>query len=427
MHFTAFGLFWLTTLMISFIRNNAKIMLFLLMLGMVFQSASVLVLNGYGVGSQVVTSIVFLLWIIFYSNTMSRKKFILKKWSKIRKVSTFCLILTAIWIVVINDMYSVSLKIKNVELYILMLIIYMTCLLAIWTVYKRFTVEDINKIMLWVIWFVAFMGVLQFMITVNVLPHNVIIEMFVYTRDTDSAYYWSSFYPRVFSVFMEPSYCAAFMVGAFYYLISREQLTRSSSILAVVLVLEIILTFSSTAYGSFFLTGIVYLLLSKNKEALKFLLPLGAIMLVLMGLTGTLQNVLDDVIFNKMSTGSAWTRKGWDENAVEMFLRNPITGGGYKSVRGSHLYTSIIGQLGIVGTAFYIMAIVPLLLGSLRNRGANASAFFLIGVIIAQLIALPDLDFCVFWQGMYFVVLMLSVTRCQRGAETCEERMNERI
>ena len=111
-----------------------------------------------------------------------------------------------------------------------------------------------------------------------------------------------------------------------------------------------------------------------------------------------------------------------------MFLRNPITGGGYKSVRGSHLYTSIIGQLGIVGTVFYVMAIVPLLLVSLRNRSANASAFFLIGVIIAQLIALPDLDFCVFWQGMYFVVLMLGVTTgCQCGVKTCEGRMNERI
>ncbi len=418
MSITIYGLVCLTLVAIALYKNNANMMLALLILGMNFQSASVFVLNGQGVGFQLVISTIFMLWIFFYSNIFQKGKLIIVRSYEKQKFSIVAALFLGIYCVIVTKKMSINYENSFIILYLLQFLIYISCYVSMWFVHKRYSYMDIDKIMTMVITVICVIGIIQLVTTVNIFPKNVILETFIYTKDTRSAYYTTNYYPRLFSVFMEPSYCAAFLVGSFYYIISKEKLDKYCVRLAIVLLVEILLTFSSTAYGAFFVTGLIYLALCKNKKALKWLIPLAIVMGMLLLATGVLQQMLNDVIFSKGTSGSGVTRAGWDRHAMTVFQENPWFGVGYKGVRGSHLYTSILGQLGIVGTTLYVLMILPLIIAGLKSKRTTSAALFLIGSIISQLIALPDLDFCVFWEGMYIMALMLGMAKGESGYES---------
>ena len=407
MNITIFGIFFIITLLCIFISNNAKMTLGILVFSMCVQSAAVVMIGGAAVGPQLFASTMLFVWVLLNSKSVLSGKIVIKTKERYWRLST-----VSIWLffgyIAFTTYQSDSTEIdNNRNLYVIQLLIYIICYLSVPYVTKRLDKKDVDKIIEGVIIIVAVIGIIQFLTTSDILPRNFLLETFVYNNSEENLAY-NLYYPRVFSVFLEPSYCAPFLVGGFFYLISRETWNRKSLVLAIILVVEIILTFSATAYGATLITGIVYILVSKNKKSLKFLIPLAVPMLLLLFITGTMQNILSNVIFNKMGTSSAYTRNGWDMQAWDMFLKNPLFGMGYKMVRGSQLYISILGQLGIVGTILYILSVLPILLAGLRRSVTTPVSMFLIGSIAAQMIAIPDLDFCVFWLSMYLVRMMLA-------------------
>ena len=407
MNITIFGIFFIITLLCIFISNNAKMTLGILVFSMCVQSAAVVMIGGAAVGPQLFASTMLFVWVLLNSKSVLSGKIVIKTKERYWRLST-----VSIWLffgyIAFTTYQSDSTEIdNNRNLYVIQLLIYIICYLSVPYVTKRLDKKDVDKIIEGVIIIVAVIGIIQFLTTSDILPRNFLLETFVYNNSEENLAY-NLYYPRVFSVFLEPSYCAPFLVGGFFYLISRETWNRKSLVLAIILVVEIILTFSATAYGATLITGIVYILVSKNKKSLKFLIPLAVPMLLLLFITVTMQNILSNVIFNKMGTSSAYTRNGWDMQAWDMFLKNPLFGMGYKMVRGSQLYISILGQLGIVGTILYILSVLPILLAGLRRSVATPVSMFLIGSIAAQMIAIPDLDFCVFWLSMYLVRMMLA-------------------
>ncbi len=407
MNITIFGIFFIITLLCIFISNNAKMTLGILVFSMCVQSAAVVMIGGAAVGPQLFASTMLFVWVLLNSKSVLSGKIVIKTKERYWRLST-----VSIWLffgyIAFTTYQSDSTEINNNRnLYVIQLLIYIICYLSVPYVTKRLDKKDVDKIIEGVIIIVAVIGIIQFLTTSDILPRNFLLETFVYNNSEENLAY-NLYYPRVFSVFLEPSYCAPFLVGGFFYLISRETWNRKSLVLAIILAVEITLTFSATAYGATLITGIVYILVSKNKKSLKFLIPLAVPMLLLLFITGTMQNILSNVIFNKMGTSSAYTRNGWDMQAWDMFLKNPLFGMGYKMVRGSQLYISILGQLGIVGTILYILSVLPILLAGLRRSVATPVSMFLIGSIAAQMIAIPDLDFCVFWLSMYLVRMMLA-------------------
>ena len=407
MNITIFGIFFIITLLCIFISNNAKMTLGILVFSMCVQSAAVVMIGGAAVGPQLFASTMLFVWVLLNSKSVLSGKIVIKTKERYWRLST-----VSIWLffgyIAFTTYQSDSTEINNNRnLYVIQLLIYIICYLSVPYVTKRLDKKDVDKIIEGVIIIVAVIGIIQFLTTSDILPRNFLLETFVYNNSEENLAY-NLYYPRVFSVFLEPSYCAPFLVGGFFYLISRETWNRKSLVLAIILAVEITLTFSATAYGATLITGIVYILVSKNKKSLKFLIPLAVPMLLLLFITGTMQNILSNVIFNKMGTSSAYTRNGWDMQAWDMFLKNPQFGMGYKMVRGSQLYISILGQLGIVGTILYILSVLPILLAGLRRSVATPVSMFLIGSIAAQMIAIPDLDFCVFWLSMYLVRMMLA-------------------
>lgn len=413
MSITIFGIFFAIALLFVFINNNIKMLLGILLFSMCVQSTSVVMIGDAGVGPQLFASTIFFLWILLNSKLVLSGKIVINAKERYWKISTISIWLFFGYIAFTTyGNYRTEIY-NNRSLYVIQLLIYIICYLSIPYVTKHLKKKDVDKIIEGVIIIVVVIGIIQFLTTVDIFPRNFLLETFVYNNPKENLAY-NLYYPRVFSVFLEPSYCAPFLVGGFFYLISREIWNRKSMVLAIILAIEIILTFSSTAYGATLLTGIVYIFVSKNKKALKFLIPLAVVMILLLFITGTMQNILSSVIFNKMDTGSGHTRNSWDKQAWNMFLNNPLFGMGYKMVRGSRLYLSILGQIGIVGTILYVLSVLPILLAGLRRLTAIPVSMFLVGSIASQMIAIPDLDFCVFWLSMYLVRMMLAYSNDRR-------------
>ena len=101
---------------------------------------------------------------------------------------------------------------------------------------------------------------------------------------------------------MEPSYFAGFAVGSFYYFLSYREKRKENICLLVGLLIEILLTFSSSAYVALVFAGMIFLASSKEKK-LKFEIIMASVVgFAIMYLF--FFDVLDLVIFSKASSGS---------------------------------------------------------------------------------------------------------------------------
>lgn len=408
MSVTIAGLVWMLALVIAFFSKRPIMMLALLILSMVFQATSLIIFRGEGIGPQSIVSMTFSIWIILRKLMAFKGKIGILRRDKIGRISRISVILFTVTLALgLQKAATDEIHVENTYLRLAQLSIYMLCFALLWSRTVRFRQKEIDYVIVLTTVVVVVIGALQFLTTTNILSRNAFWDMLIYAGETENVAYYLPYYKRIFSTFMEPSYCAAFLVGAFYYLISKEKINRNMLILSLVVLAEIILTFSSTAYGAFFVTGVIYVLCSHNKRVLKLLVPVGIIIVFWLGITGALQDILSEVIFNKMDSGSAHTRGVWDRRAIAAFMENPWTGQGYKLVRGSHLYTSLLGQIGVVGTLMYGLMVVPLAVTALRMKKLNSAVLFLAGVLAAQMIAIPDIDFCIFWQGMYILVLCI--------------------
>ena len=434
MSITIFGYGWILTLICVFIQKNAKYMITMTLFSMVFQASSVFLINGQGVGPQIPTCFAMIVWAVVHSAFWKEFKLSFSRRNKVFYVEIFLLAAFCIVILVSKKKNVLGIVYSDTwYLLLLQLVIYMVCFVSMWSSGSRITTDDITGIFEKISIFVMVIGLLQFLVTTNILSRNVFWETFLYTPDTQSAYYWYSYYPRLFSTFMEPSYCGVFLVAAFYYNITINRNKGYIRVVCIVLVLEILLSFSSTAYGAFAIGGVIYLIFSSNKKALKYLIPIGIAAVSLLTAMGTLITWLNMVIFSKGETGSAVTRHNWNEWAYEMFLDSPVWGAGYRCVRASSLYYSVPAQLGMAGSVVLILFLGILLwkLYTFReNKECSAIMVSLCAVIVALIIAVPDIDNLTLWQMLYFAALIIG-NHCKRknvrAFKGYRERVNDRM
>lgn len=419
MKITLFGIAWFILLAYAFFKKQPFWIITTCFMSMLFQSASVVILNESGVGPQIFSSFALVIWCIKPHKIPNLQL----KAVTLSKSNMKIILFTLIFLFVVFLSYKANqtrYTDLNFILYFLQLVIYATCSISLLRIKCVMTLDNFYALIYKIIWFVAIVGIIQFLTTTGIFPrHNAILEQFLYTEDTDSAYYWYDFYPRVFATFMEPSYCAPFLVGGFYFLISKDKLTKKEITLAVLLVLEILLTFSSTAYVTMFIVGLLFLFFSKNRKILKYIIPLAAIVLFILLISGQLIPLLNTVIFNKLNSGSGYTREVWNKRAKATFENSEWIGGGYKTVRGSQFLWSILGQTGIIGLLSWVLFwINPIsILRKIDKKIYHPMFFFFISVIVAMLIAIPDIDYIVFWLSIYFLMLCVNVSKNNTSSE----------
>ena len=311
------------------------------------------------------------------------------------------------------------------------LLIYATTALIMYNS-PRMESRDIHQLISGCVWFVAVIGVWQYLTLLHIFP-STIIDKIIYSNEvTDSmtfVYQMASSrlgLLRFYSTFMEPSYSAGFLSMAFYYYISQKKSTLFDKITIFAILIMTILTFSATAYAAIALTGILAVLVSRKIKISVSIIGKGIILILI---AVTFISILDmwdifrEQIINKMSSGSAHIRGNWNSNCIDVFKKTHGFGIGYGVTRGSSLAYTLPASIGIQGTIAYILFALSIALYSYKNKGQicdTTYSMMFISVTFADIIAIGIFGYTIRWAS----ILLFSTANayCQEtvSADCCK-------
>ena len=401
---TIFGVIWIVILIGSMFLD-IKYLFFMTILSSVFQCNNVVVIGNNGIGPQIITSIAFCIRVFILKKHEFKIK-ISKNFLAIEIACIILLLITFMSLIVNNTL------IENILRY-LQLVMYVLCTIAMSKISNDIEKNYVHSTIKNITIFLIGVGFLQLLITTGILPRLGIIRTLLY-NDTLSevVYYTRDNYFRILSTYMEPSYYAGFLVGAFYYFLYMDEKKMGNYILLFLILLQIILSFSTTAYIAFGILGILYILKIKNLK-----LKIFTIIISLIGISVLyfgFYNILDNVIFSKSESGSANARFALDRRNQKLFAENKIIGVGYKNARGSSIVYTVLAEMGITGLISYISLNIIIFKDIFIKNKNNISLqelglrFALFGVFMCQIIAIPDIDICTYWMWMNLLAVIIS-------------------
>ena len=340
------------------------------------------------------------------------------KYNKLINVLLVVLVIEIIVSALYNNVIS------NNYLYILQLTTYVFCFVILRYSSMEFDEDLLYKILRGIIIFVAVVGILQWLATMNILPIKRILKVLFYNDDSMNIYFNENDYyhnSRVYSTFMEPSYLAGFSVGAFYYLLSLREKWKSNTLLFIILLIEIFLSTSSTAYAALVLVGVIFIVNARQISLTKKCTLIICAVIVFSVLYFQCYELLEKVLFNKWNSNSGVARRIMDNDALNAFYSSELLGVGYKCVRGSSVFYSMLGEIGIIGTALYTMTNAIIYIPIINNRlirselpnNYAAVLFGLLSAFVCLVIAVPDIDMCTYWFWMYCLAICIGYKKIE--------------
>lgn len=413
---TLFSIIWFLIILWCFCKSDIKYMLFYTLLFMTFQCDNVITVSFLGVGPQILTSIAFII------KAVQTNRGVLK----LRRGRTM-LVITALLLfatIVVSCTYNGTLA--NRLLNILQILTYMLCFFAIMFFCRGVSSKDLYGILRKIIIFLLVLGVAQLLTTMEIIPLRSVLQALFYNDTSDTVYFHHSNYHRIMSSFMEPSYFSGLLVGMFYYFLSMKEKWGENKFLLIAILIELIFTQSSTGYGAFIITGVIFILchnrIKIQTKILILILAVTGFTVIYIGFF----NILDAVIFSKDKSGSWITRTNMNTRALERFQSSQWFGVGYKNVRGSSIVYSLLAETGILGFGAYILfnivLLVPTFLGGQKEKKVDNNyigvIFALLGTFVCQLIACPDLDLCTYWFWVYAIGVCRYIYVWQRTQNT---------
>ncbi len=131
----------------------------------------------------------------------------------------------------------------------------------------------------------------------------------------------------------------------------------------------------------------------------KFVAIVSVVAVFLLLNRGTLDAISSSTI-NKEDTISFVIRIGNDFTALQVFSNTYGLGIGPGSLRASSLLTTLLATVGIVGTTLFACFIISLL-----RKWHGAWRWYLIGILLTQVVGVPDIVFPVLWMSIWVMVI----------------------
>lgn len=271
-------------------------------------------------------------------------------------------------------------------------------------------------------------------------PYQILNSNIVYYQGYDQ---YMKFMRRLVCSFTEPSVAGAFLASVEVGLLSifmQNSLQKGQKILLIVflfLILDLLMrTIATTGYVSLML-GIILLLfcyspLSKNRQLVKkwsiyitgvtivfviititssiFLVPVD--MNVSEAIEGTYLTIIKQILtaFVKNTESDSFIHRiAADIHAIKVFVSTYGFGVGLGSNRSSSLIATLLSTIGLVGTSLFIAIVFWILvnLSKLRSQDiCNFTFWSLLTLMIAQFIAIPDINFPPMW---VFIILAINL------------------
>ncbi len=430
---TLFGVLWLIIVLWAFLKYDMKYMFALTLLFMTFQCDNVINIGELSAGPQIVTSFAFIMKTLIGYGVKIRYN---RKY-RLPIFSSLLLVTIAVTSCLINEIFDEKV------LFLVQLSLYVLCFICILICAGELGEEVIYRTVRGITVFLLAMGIIQILTTMDLMPFKSMVSFRsilqpLFYNDTGGAsyiFFYRSRYSRIASLFQEPSYFSVFLVGAFYYFLSYTSRWKDNIILMCFMMLELLLTTSSTGYGAFLVMGILFILVNdKVKFSWKIAILAAAVLGFLFIYVG-FYDLLDTVIFSKLESGSGRTRNRMNNTALAAYESSKLWGIGYKKVRGSSIIYSLLGELGICGIVAYVFFNMVIFWRVIDRKGKEMRSseqnigcmFALASAIVCQVLACPDLDLCSYWFWAYVSAAYVKTLTANSSIKKAEIRMYDRI
>lgn len=397
MSVSLFGLLWLIITIFFFFKSNLKGITILLFLSSIIQSNYVVSFGDQEIGSFLTTTIFFIIKSCSYNCSCC----------KIPNFQIFFLsFFSLIFLLLFSSLFLYE---QDGLLTIIQILLYLLCAYRIYSLRKLYSNNDIISIVKPAIWFVVLVSPLQLLATFDYIPLS-ILEPFFYNRHGLNVYYHHpEIYRRLLSTFLEPSFCAPFLIGCIIW-VYYSSIFIKRKLLLFLLLIELVLTMSSTGYLTMII--VVFLVFISSNYSLSKRINITLVSLILLGVLFYLakDNLLREVIFEKMESNSGKFRAMQDSMALDLFYDNYWFGSGYGCSRASSMVTTLLAETGVIGFSFYLFSFLVLLVPFFTQTITimeKSSRLVLVSVMISQMIAIPDLQYSVFWFGFYLFALLV--------------------
>lgn len=421
---SVFGIWWVILLLTYYVNKRYEYLIFLVMLSFVFQASYVFVIGKADINAGIVTCF-FVLINTLYS---TRGKLKTVAWQRIMLLFVFWTLIISIVapslfkgmqiMGITNNEYdfhkfhweTVQLSASNIS-QCLTIILYALTVVSLYTKDKVVSNQEYQKIYLRVYSVVAILGLCNMALMFFHLPTELYQTVFHNEADIIgdtfvNRYYIGSF-SKFISTFYEASYCGAYLaVSSILFL---HYFDTSIFIKAFSLVL-LAFNLSSTGFVTFLvLESLVIIqnfrrhIISKKRLTVYITLLIVAAILILFN-----SSIIDNLYaytIGKTSSGSFNIRTKVDSIALQTLPQTHGLGLGMNSIQTYSLIPSLLAQVGVIGLLLYTFFVARCIKWA-SHITSEAIITQLMGIIIAQILSIQALNFCLFWQAIFAIAVV---------------------
>lgn len=248
-------------------------------------------------------------------------------------------------------------------------------------------------------------------------PYEILNSNPVYSQGFDQII---GSYQRVNATFTEPSYAGAFLACAASgllatYLRGERGLHRLFLIGCVVIVL--ILTTSTTGYIAFAATALLLFLFfnpfragTPSARPWVALVMMSVVCAAILLIDPELSEAAMSTILNKVDELSFVHRVASDAHALGLVATTYGIGTGLGSNRPSSLLTALLSTVGVPGTVLFGVVLYhcrKAFAGVVAGNSFQLAFWSLCGLLVAQILAVPDITFSVLWALLLVVAVQI--------------------
>lgn len=420
MELTSFGLIWLALCFLSLslpVKFTASLVIF----SCIFQAAAVLLIAGKGLNPLLISEIFFFIKVIFTYRISKplEAAYTIPKWMKwallfLLYSSLASIILPSFFggIKVYPSKFGIDenyykggsplhFDVGNV-LQIILLFLNISCMLLFFRIRKAVSNQ----------WLVNTF-VVSFSVAVVVGIWGFVSKTFGWIGFPDDFFYSNKGVAllnsiniedriRLTSTFPEASAAGQFFAAAFWALLSQKK--KEFKFLSALVFLTLLLTLSGSGIVALLIGLLLYLLLSGSRKLGAILVLIAAAVFILYA-SGLLALIVG-LVGGKLESQSGDVRTGADIFTFNLWLKTYLFGVGLGSHRTSSFLLNMLGAVGLIGSVFFALFYIKLLIPLIRVRKVQSAALFILcfsmTYMAAQILSSPDLSSPTFWMILFF-------------------------
>lgn len=206
---------------------------------------------------------------------------------------------------------------------------------------------------------------------------------------------------RMNSTMTEASFCGAFLASAFWawFTSLSSNDNKQTKLFTVFIIIALIFNMSGTGIMTFLFGGLLYVWNNRNKLGFLFIIKCLIILCLttlIIFASGYGVNLIN-MVAGKQESVSGVVRTLAIINSWNLFCESYGLGLGLGSNRGGNLPFDLLSQIGLIGTILFYVIFLKFIL----QCGKGYIRTYLIVLMFAQCIAIPDFSFCCMWLGLY--------------------------